>query len=468
MNLNRITSIMSSLTANQHTALGSLGALAGPVIAPGDSSYDQARAVFYGGIDKRPAAIARVANVDDVRRVIEVARDEGLELAVRSGGHSIAGHSTTNGGIVIDLRSMARIDIDPADRSAWVETGATALQVTEAALEHGLVIGFGDSGSVGIGGITLAGGVGFLVRKHGLTIDSVVAAEIVTPDGRLLHIDADHHPDLFWAVRGGGGNFGVVTRLKYRLHELPHFTGGLLVLPATPETIAGFAAAALAAPEELTTIGNIMPAPSMPFLPKQVHGQLVILGMIAFAGEVSAAERAIAPFRALATPLADTVKPMPYAQMYPPEDPNMHPSAIGRTMFVDEIDRATAVTIHDYLSKSDAPVRVAQLRALGGAVARVSADATAYAHRSRPMLVNVAAFYNGPEDRRVRAAWVADFATAVQPKDMGAYVGFLGDEGEARVHSAYPRSTWDRLARIKATYDPTNLFQLNQNVAPAT
>ena len=458
---------MPSSTATRHHSLGALGALNGPVITAADPAYDQARTVFYGGIDKRPAAIARVANVDDVRRVIAVARDEGRELAIRSGGHSIAGHSTTNGGIVLDLRSMARIDVDATNRTAWAETGATALQVTEAAVEQGLVVGFGDSGSVGIGGITLAGGIGFLVRKHGLTIDSVLGAEIVTADGRLLSVDANHHPDLFWALRGGGGNFGVVTRLKFRLHELPHFTGGLLVLPATPETIAGFAAAALAAPEELTTIGNVLPAPPMPFLPQDVHGRLVILGMMAYAGDPTAAEQAIAPFRALGVALADTVKPMPYTGMYPPEDPNVHPSAIGRTMFVDAVDRAGAETIYEYLSSSDALVRVAQLRALGGAAARVPADATAYAHRSRPMLVNVAAFYNGPDDRQRRASWVAEFAAAVQPADTGAYVGFLADEGEARVHAAYPQSTWTRLSRVKAQYDPTNLFRLNQNVVPA-
>ena len=334
----------------------------------------------------------------------------------------------------------------------------------------GLPLGLsGDPGGIPLykNGVAV-GGIGFLVRKHGLTIDSLLAAEIVTADGRVLHVDADHHPDLFWAVRGGGGNFGVATRFKFRLHDLPNFTGGLLVLPATAETIAGFAAAALAAPDELTTIGNVMPAPPMPFLPKEAHGRLAIIGMIAYAGDPAAAERAIAPFRALATPIADLVKPMPYAQMYPPEDPNVHPSAIGRTMFVDGIDRPTAETICEYLSKSDASIRVAQLRALGGAVGRVPADATAYAHRSQPMLVTVAAFYTGPEDRRVRAAWVSDFAKSVQPKETGAYVGFLGDEGEARVHAAYPPPTRDRLARIKAAYDPTNLFRLNQNVGPAT
>jgi FAD/FMN-containing dehydrogenase len=398
---------------------------------------------------------------------VATARKGGHELAVRSGGHSIAGHSTTDGGIVLDLKGTSKIEIDPTARTAWAETGATALQVTEAAAKHSLVLGFGDSGSVGIGGITLGGGIGFLVRKYGLTIDSVLGAEIVTADGRHLRIDAHEHPDLFWAIRGGGGNFGVVTRLKFQLHEMKQFTGGILILPATPETIAGFAAAALAAPDELTSIGNVMPAPPLPFLPKELHGRLVVFGMLAYAGDDESATRAIAPFRALATPLADMVKPMPYAAMYPPEDPNMHPTAIARTMFVDGIDAATANTIFDYLSKSDAAVRVTQIRALGGAVARVASDATAYAHRSKPMLVNVAAFYNGPDDRVVRQAWVSEFAKVLQPNDPSAYVGFLSDEGDARVRAAYPGATWDRLARVKATYDPTNLFRLNQNVRPA-
>src|SRR5688572_16075866 len=438
---------MSSSIETKRPTLSDLTELKGRVITPDDPTYDQARTVFYGGIDKRPSAIARVSGVDDVRRVIAKARDEGYELAVRSGGHSIVGHSTTDGGIVIDLRGMSKIEVDPEARTAWVETGATAAQVTEALAEHGLVVGFGDSGSVGVGGITLGGGIGFLVRKLGMTIDSLLAAEVVTADGRHLRADADHHSDLFWAIRGGGGNFGVVTRLQFRLHELAQFTGGILVLPATPETIAGFAAAALAAPDELSTIGNIMPAPPMPFLPNEVHGRLVIFAMIAFAGDDESARRAIAPVRSLATPLADMVKPGPYTAMYPPEDPNYRPTAVARTMFVDSIDARTAETIFDYLSKSDAAMRVAQLRVLGGAIARVPADATAYAHRSKPMLVNVAAFYQGEADREVRRSWVTDFARTLQPNDPASYVGFLTDDGEARIRAAYPGKTWDRLTR---------------------
>jgi FAD/FMN-containing dehydrogenase len=279
-------------------------------------------------------------------------------------------------------------------------------------------------------------------------------------------VDEAHEPELFWAIRGGGGNFGVVTRLQFRLHPLPHFTGGILVLPATPETIAGFAAASLSAPDELSTIGNVMPAPPMPFLPAEVHGRLIIMAFIAFAGDDASAQRAIAPFRSLATPLADMVKPGPYLAMYPPEDPNYRPTAVARTMFVDSIDASAAATIFDQLSASDATMRVAQLRALGGAMARVPADATAYAHRAKPMLVNVAAFYQGEDDRAARAAWVTEFAGALQPHDDAAYVGFLTDDGHARIHGAYPAATWDRLARIKSAYDPTNLFRLNQNIPP--
>ena len=455
---------MSSTTNIERLTLNTFSDIAGSVIAPDDPDYDKARTVFYGGIDKRPAAIVRVASAEDIQRVVRIARDGGHELAIRSGGHSIAGSSTTDGGIVIDLRDMSAVEVDPADRTAWVETGATAIRVTEVLAKHGLVLGFGDSGSVGVGGITLGGGIGFLVRKWGLTIDSVLAAEVVTADGRHLSVDPDHHPDLFWAIRGGGGNFGVVTRLKFRLHELPQFTGGILILPATPETIDRFVAASLAAPEELSTIANVMPCPPLPFVPADVHGSLVIFGMLAFAGDDVAAERALAPFRALATPIADMVKPGPYTAMYPPEDPSYRPTAIARTLFLDTFDRSLAASICEWLAKSDAVMRVAQIRVLGGAMARVPVAATAYAHRTRSMLVNVAAFYTTPEDRASRARWVEDFAAHLQPNDLSAYVGFVGDEGSDRVRAAYPGATWDRLVRIKTAYDPTNLFHLNQNI----
>ena len=218
----------------------------------------------------------------------------------------------------------------PKRRTAWAETGLTAGEYTTAAGAYGLATGFGDTGSVGIGGITLGGGVGYLVRKHGLTIDDLLAAEIVTADGQLLRVDAETHPDLFWAIRGGGGNFGVATRFQFRLHEVDTIVGGILILPATPDIIASFIAEAEAAPEELSTIANIMPAPPMPFVPAEHHGQLIIMALICYAGAIEAGERAIAPFRALATPIADMVRPMRYPEIYPPEQEDYHPVASRR------------------------------------------------------------------------------------------------------------------------------------------
>jgi FAD/FMN-containing dehydrogenase len=441
-------------------------ALNGRVIAPGDPGYDQARTVFVGGFDQRPAVIVRVADAADVARVVALARETGLELAVRSGGHSGAGHSTTEGGIVLDLRDMKALDIDADRRTAWAEAGLTAGEYSVAAAAHGLATGFGDTGSVGIGGITLGGGIGYLVRKHGMTIDNLLAADLVTADGRLLRVDEQTHPDLFWAIRGGGGNFGVATRFQYRLQEVPTFVGGMLMLPASAELVAEFIALADAAPEELSTIANVMPAPPLPFVPAEQHGKLAVLALLAYAGDTEAGERVLAPFKALATPLVDMVKPMPYPEIYPPEEEDYHPTAVGHTMFVDTVDRGVADTIMERLQASDATMRVAQLRVLGGAMARVPAEATAFAHRRSRIMVNLAAFYDGPEDQAVRQAWLDDFAAALRQGDTGAYVGFINDEGEARVHDAYPGSTWERLAAVKGRYDPANLFRRNQNVTP--
>jgi hypothetical protein len=438
------------------------------IIAPGDPDYDKARTVFYGGVDRHPAVIIKVADANDVSRVVNLARASGLELAVRSGGHSSVGHSVSEGGIVLDLSNMKDLQIDPESRTAWAETGLTAGEFTAAADAHGLAVGFGDTGSVGIGGLTLGGGVGYLVRKYGLTIDSLLAAEVVTADGQIRHVDEQTHPDLFWAIRGGGGNFGVATRFKFRLQEVPSVVGGMLILPATPETIAGFIAASEAAPEELSGIGNVMFAPPMPFLPPEAHGKLIIMAFLVYAGEAESGERALAPFRALATPIADMLKPMSYPEIYPPEQGGdaYHPVAASRTMFVDKIDLPVAKIIVDHLQASTAMMKVAQLRVLGGAMARVPTDATAFAHRKSKIMVNIAALYENPEDKASHEAWVADFASALLQSDSGAYVNFLGDEGEARIRAAYPGSTWDRLVEIKARYDPTNLFRLNQNIAP--
>jgi hypothetical protein len=442
--------------------------LKGDVIAPGEGEYEAARTVFLGGIDRRPAVIVRPADAGEVAYVVSLAGETGLELAVRGGGHSSAGHGVSDGGIVLDLSLMKALEIDADRQVAWAETGLTAGEVTVTAGTHGLAVGFGDTGSVGIGGLTLGGGIGFLVRKHGLTIDNLLSAEIVTADAQLLRADDEHNADLYWALRGGGGNFGVATRFQFRLRRVNIVTGGILILPATPETIASFIEAAQAAPEELSTVANVMPLPPMPFVPEEHHGELGILAILVHAGPVEEGERAVSPLRALATPVADMVRPMFYPEVFPQEEGSYRPIASGRTMFLDTVDHGVAEEILDHLRTSSAPMRVAQLRVLGGAMARVPADSTAFAHRASRIMVNVAAISAAVQDVPVHEAWASEFATSLRQADPGAYVNFLGDEGEERVRAAYPGATWDRLAAIKQRYDPGNLFRLNQNIPPAT
>jgi FAD/FMN-containing dehydrogenase len=438
----------------------------GRVTAPEDVGYDQARKLFYGKFDRRPAAIIRPTGAGEVARVVGLARETGLPLAVRSGGHSLAGHSVAEGGIVLDLSEMTALELDLERRTAWAQTGLTAGAYTATVGAHGLATGFGDTGSVGIGGLTLGGGVGFLVRKHGLTIDNLLAAELVTADGRVLEVDDQRHPDLFWAVRGGGGNFGVATRFQYRLHELPSIVGGMLILPGSAEVIEGLVAAAEAAPEALSGIANIMVAPPMPFLPPEAHGKLIVMALLAYAGDGEAGERAVAPFRALAEPLADMVQPMPYAGLFEPAEDMEVVEESARTMFLDAVDRATAETIVEHLQASTAMMAVAQLRVLGGAMARVPMEATAFAHRQRRIMAGVGSVYELAQDRPAQEAWADGFAAALRQGDPGVYVNFLGDEGPERVREAYPKPTWDRLAEIKRRYDPDNLFRLNQNIPP--
>ncbi len=442
-------------------------ALTGQVFAPEDTGYDEAQKLFvpvYDGI--RPAVIAQVADATDIATVLKIARETGLELAIRSGGHSAAGHSTTDGGIVMDLRGLKSLEIDVESRTAWAASGLTAAEYSNETNAVGLATGLGDTGSVGLGGITLGGGIGFLVRKHGMTIDSLLAAEVMTANGDIVHADEESHPDLFWAIRGGGGNFGVATRFKLRLQPLDKIVGGMMVLPATTDTIVGFIAEAEQAPDELSTIANVMSCPPLPFVPEEIHGSLVIMALVAWCGDIDEGQKMMERFRGLAQPIADLVQEMSYPEIYGPEDEEYRPLAVARTMWADSFDQATAETILGFLEASDAPMRVAQLRVLGGAMARVPNDRTAFAHRDRRMMINVASFYEGPDDRPRREEWVSNFANALSNDDPSGYVGFLADEGQDRVRAAYPGATWDRLRRVKATYDPDNLFRLNQNIPP--
>jgi FAD/FMN-containing dehydrogenase len=435
--------------------------LDGEVIGPRDDGYDAARAVHRRTIDRRPAAIVRPIHAGDIASVVSVARETSAVLAIRSGAHSLAGHGVADRRIVLDLSAMKAIQIDTETRTAWVETGLRAGEVTRALGAHGFAIPFGDAASVGVGGITLGGGIGFLVRKHGLTIDSLLAAELVTADGELRYVDADEEPDLFWAIRGGGGNFGVATSFCFRLRPVATVTGGMLVLSATAKTIASFVEAAADAPDELSTVATVLSAaPPVPFIPAEHHGRPVVMVQLVFAGHDADAQEALAPFRALG-PLADLVVPQPYPEIYGPEHAGP-PIVAMNTMFLDDVDDGVAEAILGHLESSTAQLAAVQLRVLGGAMARVPADATAFAHRSRRIMALVAALDSEP----VHDAWAREVPASLRQGDSGAYVNFVGDEGAKRVRDAYPGRTWERLAAIKREYDPENLFRLNQNIPP--
>ena len=445
---------------------GFAASLNGSIVLPADEAYDDARQVHNAAYDRRPTVIVRAADASDVARTVFFAAETGLELAVRSGGHSVAGYGTSDGGIVLDLSPMKGLFIDVERRLAWAQPGLTAGDVMTAAAAHGLTVPFGDTRSVGIGGLTTGGGIGFLTRKYGMTIDNLVAAEVVTADGRLLTCDTDRHPDLFWAIRGGGGNVGVVTRFVYRLVPVDLVVGGGVVLPATPEVIAGVVREAGNAPDELTTISFVMHAPPAPFIPAERVGELVIMVLGAYDGELEAGLAAWAPIRALAEPIADLVGPMPYSAMYQfTAEGEARGSATMRSWFSADLDEADAARIIHLLGHATSPFAITQIRVLGGAMARVAPDATAFSQRDARVMVTAMALYEG--DPAPHLAWTTAFLETFRPKATGVYANFLAAEGGARIRDAYPHGAYERLAEIKRRYDPSNLFRLNQNIKPA-
>ena len=442
------------------------GTLRGTLVRPGDAAYEMDRRVWNTARQGMPHAIVRVADAGDVRTAVSYACRNGVEIAVRSGGHSLAGHSTGDDVLVIDLRDLRGLDVDLDAGSVWAGAGLTAGEVTGALAQHGMAVPFGDTGSVGIAGLTLGGGIGWLARKHGLAIDALQAVEIVTANGDVVMASASEHPDLFWAVRGGGGNFGIVTRFRYRLSPVGEVLGGALFLPPTRDVLRSLVPIAASAPEELTTISMLMPIPPLPFVPEEHHGRPALVVSFVYAGDPADGQAAIAPFLSVADPFAVAAMPMAYPGIYELTKGAGEPGAsTTRSGFMDAMDDATVDAMLDAFETAPDGSSI-QLRVLGGAVGRVPADATAFAHRSAPIQVTIMS-HAASWPNADAVAWNRELFAALAPKMVGAYVNFLEDEGEDRLRQAYPAETYARLARVKRRYDPYNVFRRNQNIRPA-
>lgn len=440
--------------------------LAGQLITAASPDFDAARKVRFITIDRRPLAVVRAASAQDVAETVRFARDRALPLAVRSGGHSLAHLSVIDDAIVVDLSGMQRISIDPEARIAHVQPGATSGDLAGPAHAHGLALSTGDTHSVGMGGLTTGGGIGFMVRKYGLAIDNLLAAQVVTADGDIVTASADEHPDLFWAIRGGGGNFGIVTEFTYRLAPVGQILGGELMLPASREVIRGYLDYVAAAPDDLTTIANLWHAPPAPYVPQERVGELVLSILVCWTGSVADGERALAPLRALATPVADAVSPIPYPDIYQFTAFAAEPHAASiRSMFADELSDAAIDAALEAMKHASSPFSLIQLRGLGGAMARVGNHDTAFAHRDRRYFVAIIAIWlDAAEDAAVHSAWTGSLWQAIRQEGSGVYVNFLENEGPERVRDAYPAATFARLVEIKRKYDPRNIFRFNQNI----
>jgi FAD/FMN-containing dehydrogenase len=440
----------------------------GEIVLPGDEGYDAARQVWNRAVDRRPAMIVRPDSAADVGQAVRFARAQELPLSVRSGGHSMAGYGVVDGGVVVDLSRMKAMSVDPEQRLARAQTGLTWGEYAAQAHAYGLATTSGDAATTGLGGLTLGGGIGWMVRKHGLAIDNLRSAEVVTADGEIVTASAARHPDLFWALRGGGGNFGIATQFEFDLVPAGTVLAGAIFYPADPDIIAGHVAAASAAPDELTTIAFVMRAPPLPFIPAEKHGSLVYMLMLCYTGDLEAGQRAVAPLRALGTPIADMVGPMPYPAIYDllAEATKPAPHSV-RSAFVTGLDEDLAAAIVEHTRNATAPLALAQVRVLGGALARVPADATAFAHRDKPIMLTGIAAWDDPSEAERHVEWSNQFLRTIRPRASGVYSNFVADEGEARIREAYPPATYDRLAAIKRRYDPTNFFRSNQNIHPA-
>src|SRR3954466_10477041 len=442
----------------------------GITVRPGDENYDRERSIWNGAHDRHPALIARCAGVADVIRTVDLARSEGLPLAVRGGGHSIPGFSTVDGGIVLDLSLMTGIRVDPVRRTVTAQAGCTWKDLDTETQQFGLAVTGGVVSSTGIAGFTTGGGIGWLMRKHGLACDNLVGADVVTADGQFLHASAEENSDLFWGLRGGGGNFGVVTSFEYQLHEVgPTVLSGLVFYPAeeAEQVLAGYRTACAAAPDELTTLVNLATAPPVPFLPESVHGTPIIGVAGCWSGDPDAGAAATASFRTLGTVLADVFAANPHAGRQQALDP-LYPRGIHnyfRSAFLPEVDDQALSVLQESFATLPNPLAEIHLQHLGGAVGRVPAQETAYAFRDQEFIVNVIARTPDADGFEQAVDWARGVTAALGP-DASTYVNFAGDSDPLLVRTSYPPETYRRLVELKNRYDPTNLFRLNQNIVP--
>src|SRR5438132_401458 len=444
----------------------------GEVVGPDDAAYDEARKVFNGMIDKRPAAVVRVKGTADVAAAIAVARDEGLDLSIRGGGHSAPGFGTNDGGIVVDLSPLQDVVVDADAKTARAGGGCTWKGFNEATNAYGLATTGGIIGSTGIAGLTLGGGIGYLARKYGLSCDNLLSAEVVTADGQVLVASEKEYDDLFWALRGGGGNFGVVTTFEYRLHPVADIYGGPIAYPVdrADEVLRFYREYIAESPEELGGFVGFHLAPPLPFLPEEWHFKNVCLAVPCWAGPIEEGEKMIKPFLDVVEPVGSHVGPMPYPALNTLFDPLL-PAGLQhywKASFARDLsDEAIAVHV-DHGARVPAIQCAVHLYPINGAVQRVGADETAFAYRDVNYSPVIAGMWESPADNDENIAWVRNYYQALEPYSAeGGYINFMDGDDQSRIKANY-RGNYERLAAIKATYDPGNLFHLNQNIQPAT
>ncbi len=468
----QVDGAMTTLPSEVLTALREQ--LRGTLCMPGDPGYDQARTIWNGMIDRRPAAIVRAAGAADVVHAVRLAGEHRLLLAIRGGGHNIAGNAVCEGGLMIDLTPMKSVRIDPASRTARVEPGVTLGEFDREAQAFGLATPTGINSTTGIAGLTLGGGFGWISRKHGLTIDNLLSVDVVTASGEWVRASETEEPDLFWAVRGGGGNFGVVTSFEFRLHPIgPEVLAGLIVHPfaGAGELLRGYRRAVAGAPDQLTCWVVMRKAPPLPFLPKEVHGQEVVVLAMCYAGDLEKGRKAVAPIRALGKPIADVVGPSPFAGWQTAFDPLLAPGARNYWKshdFVELGDAAIEVMI-DHVGRLPSPDCEVFLGHLGGAVSRVPAQTTAYPHRAVQFVMNVHTRWSDAARDEECIAWARHLFDAMTPHATGGvYVNFMPEDEMQRVSRGAYGPNYERLSSLKARYDPKNLFRMNQNILPTS